>query len=38
MNDEIEVQNDGDSVADAIAAVMLTVVFVTTCIFWISAQ
>ena len=38
MNDEIEVQNDGDSAADAIAAVMLTAVFVATCIFWISSQ
>lgn len=38
MNDEIEMLETGDSVADALAAVALIAIFVTTCIFWISGQ
>lgn len=38
MNDQIEIQEEADSVADAIAAVALTSVFVVACIFWISGQ
>ena len=35
---DIEMQQQGDSVADAITAVVLIAVFVTSCIFWISGQ
>lgn len=35
---ELEMQHQGDSLADALAAVVLIAVFVTTCIFWVSGQ
>lgn len=35
---EVEMQQQGDSLADAIAAVVLIAVFVTTCIFWVSGH
>lgn len=35
---DIEMQEQGDSNADAIAALVLVGVFVATCIFWISSQ
>lgn len=35
---DIEMQQQGDSFADAITAVVLIAVFVTTCIFWVSGQ
>lgn len=38
MYDEFEMQEPGDSTADAIAAVALIAIFVATCIFWISGQ
>lgn len=38
MNDPVEIQEEGDSVADAIAAIVLISVFVTACVFWISTQ
>lgn len=38
MNNQIERQENDDSVADAIAAVVLISVFVAVCIFWVSAQ
>jgi hypothetical protein len=38
MDNQIEQQKEGDSVADAIAAVVLISVFVAVCIFWVSAQ
>lgn len=38
MNDQIEIEEHGDSVADAIAAVALVAIFVVSCIFWISGQ
>jgi len=38
MNDQIEIQENSDSVADAIAAIVLISVFVIACIFWVSAQ
>ncbi len=38
MNEQIEMQEQGDSVADAVAAVSLIAIFVITCIFWISGQ
>lgn len=38
MNDQIEIQEEGDSAADAIAAIVLIVVFVAACIFWVSSQ
>ncbi|MGH1486180.1 MAG: hypothetical protein ACRBCI_08155 [Cellvibrionaceae bacterium] len=43
MNDSIEIQKiemqeEGDSIADAVAAIVLIVVFVAACIFWVSTQ
>ncbi len=38
MNDETEMQNQGDSTADAIAAVALIAIFVVTCIYWLMGQ
>ncbi len=38
MNQEIQMQEQGDSAADAIAAIVLIAIFVTTCIFWVSGQ
>jgi len=38
MDEEIQVAESGDSVADAVAAVALVLIFVVTCIFWISGQ
>lgn len=38
MSNEIQMQEQGDSAADAIAALALIGIFVATCIFWISGQ
>lgn len=38
MNDQIESQDQGDSVADAIAAISLVAIFIATCVFWISGH
>ena len=38
MRDDIELQDSGDSTADAIAAIALIAIFVATCIFWVSGQ
>jgi len=38
MDDEIQMMEQGDSIADAVAAVALVLIFVTTCVFWISGQ
>ena len=38
MEDEIQMMEQGDSMADAVAAVALVLIFVTTCVFWISGQ
>lgn len=38
MYDELEMQESGNSTADAIAAIALIAIFVATCIFWISGQ
>jgi hypothetical protein len=38
MNDRIDIQEEGDSVADAISAIVLIVVFVAACVFWVSSQ
>lgn len=35
---ETEMQHQGDSVADAITAVVLIAVFIGVCIFWVSGQ
>lgn len=35
---DTEMQHQGDSIADAIAAVVLVAVFVSACIFWVSGQ
>ncbi len=37
-NQELEMQQQGDSTADALSAIVLIAVFVATCIFWISGQ
>lgn len=38
MEDEIQVDDQGDSLADAVAAVTLVLIFVATCVFWIGNQ
>ncbi len=38
MNERIDIQEEGDSLADAVSAVVLIVVFVTACVFWVSLQ
>jgi len=38
MEDDIQMMETGDSIADAVAAVALILIFVTTCVFWISGQ
>ncbi len=38
MEDEIQMTEQGDSMADAIAAVALVLIFVTTCVFWLGGQ
>lgn len=38
MNENVEHENQGDAVADAIAAVALIAIFVVTCIYWVSGQ
>lgn len=38
MNDRIEIQEEGDSLADAISAIVLITVFVAACVFWVSGQ
>ncbi len=37
-DDNIQMMDQGDSMADALAAVALILIFVTTCIFWVSGQ
>ncbi len=38
MGDDIQMQEQGNSTADAFAAVALIAIFVATCIFWVSGQ
>ena len=38
MNDQFDMKEEGDSMADAISAIVLIVVFVTACVFWVSSQ
>ncbi len=38
MEDDIRISDQGDSIADVIAAVALVVIFVAACVFWVSAQ
>jgi hypothetical protein len=38
MNDRIELEERGDSIADAVAAVALIAIFVATCVFWVMGQ
>lgn len=38
MEEDIKMAEQGDSIADAIAAVALILIFVTTCVFWLSGQ
>ncbi|ACR11561.1 hypothetical protein TERTU_2122 [Teredinibacter turnerae T7901] len=38
MDDEIQMMDQSDSIADAVAAVALILIFVTSCVFWISGQ
>lgn len=35
---DFEMQQQGDSLADAVTAVVLVCVFVAVCMFWISGQ
>lgn len=38
VEDNVQMAEKSDSIADAIAAVALILIFVTTCVFWISGQ
>ncbi len=38
MDEDIQMMEQGDSIADAVAAVALILIFVSTCVFWISGQ
>ncbi len=38
MNNDLQVRQEEDNVADSIAAVVLIVIFVATCLFWVSGQ
>jgi len=38
VDDDIQMTEQGDSIADAIAAVALILIFLTTCVFWINGQ
>ncbi|WP_347329512.1 hypothetical protein [Marinimicrobium locisalis] len=38
MNENAEHNDQGDAVADAVAAVALIAIFVVTCIYWVSGQ
>jgi len=38
MEEDIQMREQGDSIADAVAAIALILIFVTTCVFWISGQ
>jgi hypothetical protein len=38
MNEPIELEESNDSVADAVAAVVLIAIFVAACVFWVSGQ
>jgi hypothetical protein len=38
MNHEVQVQQNDDNIADSVASVVLILIFVATCIFWISGQ
>ncbi len=38
MDEEIKMTEQGDSMADAIAAVALIFIFVAACVFWLSGQ
>jgi hypothetical protein len=38
MNEPLQMQEEGDSKADAISAVVLITVFVIACVFWVSSQ
>lgn len=35
---DTEMQQQGDSIADAITAVVLIAVFIATCMFWVSGH
>lgn len=37
-NHELEMQQQGDSYADAFTAVVLVCIFVAACTFWVSGQ
>lgn len=38
MHESAEHEDQGDAVADAIAAIALIAIFVVTCIYWVSGQ
>ena len=38
MHDDIQMQEQGDSMAGAVAAMALIAIFVATCVFWVSGQ
>lgn len=38
MTDQHETHEQNDSVADAVAALVLIAIFVATCIYWVASQ
>lgn len=38
MQEDIQISDQSDSIADVIAAVSLVIIFVAACVFWVSAQ
>jgi hypothetical protein len=38
MNEQVELEERSDSIADAVAAVALIAIFVVTCVVWVSGQ
>lgn len=38
MNEQVELEERSDSIADAVAAVALIAIFVITCVVWVSGQ
>ena len=38
MSNEVQLRQEEDNIADSVASVLLILIFVATCVFWISGQ
>lgn len=38
MNDKIDIRKNDDSMVDAVAAVLLILIFVAACVFWVYSR